>query len=571
MIIHLKDPAAFGTAVIKGCPFIFNYGTRYSIDVQVVWGTGDMPVDIGALGIEDWRVEVLKSIETPTEVLARETIVGNPFTLGAATFGISTATVEMYRYAGGAFNTPAVFAIKGYDGQDMAVCIQVPVLVKGSGTVQIPFEPSTALLQELQAGAAVAGAAMERTAALEQSATQAAADARIYADKLPVPSPDVVGKVPVVNDSGDGWDLIGRGQIEGLAGVAVNGEEAPVDSNKVAQLTDIAKLVDGKIPSENLPAMDYIPTAEKGAADGVAELDENGRVPSGELPAATTSSLGAVYIDTNGGLTVSTVPAYRGMVAVNPAIISNISSRSTNKPITPPNLNYAVTAALTDANHLTMTADEQAVAQTVLNVPGLDANGKVDRSVLPIAGEYSEGKVGGITVNKASNGIYSGILIDNTTGRVSLAVASTAWIDQYSGQNFPVAITLARLPYAVRSVLPIVTVIPDATTAYTLLDASATTNNHSMNYRHAPTSAPTYTLPNVADDAQLHEIVLNIRFSTSVQTYAFQDASGNPITPLDEPTLEDGTVVSFLCRYEPLLGSWCIMPVVLGTYTAQEG
>ena len=40
----------------------------------------------------------------------------------------------------------------------------------------------------------------------------------------------------------------------------------------------------GKIPSENLPPMNYIPAAEKAAAGGVASLDGTGKVPTEQLP-----------------------------------------------------------------------------------------------------------------------------------------------------------------------------------------------------------------------------------------------------------------------------------------------
>ena len=39
----------------------------------------------------------------------------------------------------------------------------------------------------------------------------------------------------------------------------------------------------GKVPSGQLPSMDYIPTDQKGAASGVASLDASRKVPSGQL------------------------------------------------------------------------------------------------------------------------------------------------------------------------------------------------------------------------------------------------------------------------------------------------
>lgn len=40
----------------------------------------------------------------------------------------------------------------------------------------------------------------------------------------------------------------------------------------------------GKIPSGQIPALDYIPTKDKGTAGGVASLGTDGKIPSGQLP-----------------------------------------------------------------------------------------------------------------------------------------------------------------------------------------------------------------------------------------------------------------------------------------------
>jgi len=61
----------------------------------------------------------------------------------------------------------------------------------------------------------------------------------------------------------------------------------------------------GKIPAGELPAMDYIPTSEKGAADGVATLDSTGKVPTGELPALP-------YLPTSGGTVTGAVLSTAG-------------------------------------------------------------------------------------------------------------------------------------------------------------------------------------------------------------------------------------------------------------------
>ena len=50
---------------------------------------------------------------------------------------------------------------------------------------------------------------------------------------------------------------------------------------------------DGKVPSEQLPHMDYIPTTEKGKPGGVATLGEDGKVPAGQLPAMNYDPAGS--------------------------------------------------------------------------------------------------------------------------------------------------------------------------------------------------------------------------------------------------------------------------------------
>lgn len=51
----------------------------------------------------------------------------------------------------------------------------------------------------------------------------------------------------------------------------------------------------GKVPEDQLPSMDYIPTSEKGAANGVATLDENGKIPEEQLPDPDFDALCDLY------------------------------------------------------------------------------------------------------------------------------------------------------------------------------------------------------------------------------------------------------------------------------------
>lgn len=52
-----------------------------------------------------------------------------------------------------------------------------------------------------------------------------------------------------------------------------------------------ADLVSGKIPTSQIPTLDYIPTSEKGAANGVAGLDANQKILMDNIPDALLGSL----------------------------------------------------------------------------------------------------------------------------------------------------------------------------------------------------------------------------------------------------------------------------------------
>lgn len=75
--------------------------------------------------------------------------------------------------------------------------------------------------------------------------------------------------------------------------VAFNSSGQLVDSGKEpGAINGLATLGnDGKIPSGQLPSMDYIPTSQKGAAGGVAALMPDGKLPSGYLPESSNMEL----------------------------------------------------------------------------------------------------------------------------------------------------------------------------------------------------------------------------------------------------------------------------------------
>lgn len=58
-----------------------------------------------------------------------------------------------------------------------------------------------------------------------------------------------------------------------------------IPSSEKGAASGVATLgADGKVPSGQLPSLDYVPTSEKGKENGVATLGADGKVPAGQLP-----------------------------------------------------------------------------------------------------------------------------------------------------------------------------------------------------------------------------------------------------------------------------------------------
>lgn len=103
----------------------------------------------------------------------------------------------------------------------------------------------------------------------------------------------------------------------------------------VATKTDLQNKADlgedGKVPSEQLPSLNYVPTSEKGAANGVATLGEDGKVPAEQL----SESGGAIESTEYPGCYYRMVD---GVVEwVNPPVVSDTlfrtSERYKGKPV----------------------------------------------------------------------------------------------------------------------------------------------------------------------------------------------------------------------------------------------
>lgn len=83
-------------------------------------------------------------------------------------------------------------------------------------------------------------------------------------------------------------------------------------------------------------------------------------------------------------------------------------------------------------------------------------------------------------------------------------------------------------------------------------------------YRITITEDTTFILPNISDVSLMHEILITVKFNhgNNYPLYVtFKDSQNNTIEPMDINDWDDGDVVEYLCRYESLLGKWCIMPM----------
>lgn len=101
-----------------------------------------------------------------------------------------------------------------------------------------------------------------------------------------------------------------------------------------------------------------------------------------------------------------------------------------------------------------------------------------------------------------------------------------------------------------------ITTIPAATSSVELSDGC---------WRHTPSVAPTYVLPDVSDETRSHSIIIDIDFS-SVVSAAFEDENGNALVPQKGVSITSGDHWRFICAYT--FGTWLIFPLKLDILSA---
>ena len=165
---------------------------------------------------------------------------------------------------------------------------------------------------------------------------------------------DIYGSVPVekggtgANNAAEACGNLGaiptskRGAAGGVASLDSSGKvpssQLPsmdyIPTNQKGAVNGVATLnSSGQVPSSQLPSLNYIPTSQKGAASGVASLDSAGKVPSSQLPSMDyipTNQKGAANgvatLDSSGKISQTLLKADSGYGTATPNIGSASSS-----------------------------------------------------------------------------------------------------------------------------------------------------------------------------------------------------------------------------------------------------
>ena len=120
--------------------------------------------------------------------------------------------------------------------------------------------------------------------------------------------------------------------LNGYVGSMIMADAIPVNEKGAAN--GVASLgSDGKVPGAQLPSLDYIPTSQKGAANGVASLGEDGKIPSAQLPEtggeAYTATLTTSGWAQSGNRYAQTVNV-TGVTASTPVVLVDVALSGTD-------------------------------------------------------------------------------------------------------------------------------------------------------------------------------------------------------------------------------------------------
>lgn len=159
----------------------------------------------------------------------------------------------------------------------------------------------------------------------------------------------------------------------------------------------------------NKPTLDFIPTSEKGAANGVASLDENGKVVKSDLPTDTVYDSNYVHTDNN--FTTAMKDKLDSVVeGAEPNIIDIVQKNGKALPVTNKTVNIEVPIKTSD---LTNDGDGTTGSEYITNT---DLNAELENKQDKITGGATTIVTDDLTVNRALVSDANGkVAVSNTT------------------------------------------------------------------------------------------------------------------------------------------------------------
>lgn len=156
----------------------------------------------------------------------------------------------------------------------------------------------------------------------------------------------------------------------------------------------------------NKPTLDFIPTSEKGAANGVASLDENGKVVKSDLPTDTVYDSNYVHTDNN--FTTAMKDKLDSVAeGAEPNIIDIVQKNGKALPVTNKTVNIEVPIKTSD---LTNDGDGTTGSEYITNT---DLNAELENKQDKITGGATTIVADDLTVNRA--------LVSNANGKVAIS------------------------------------------------------------------------------------------------------------------------------------------------------
>jgi hypothetical protein len=117
------------------------------------------------------------------------------------------------------------------------------------------------------------------------------ADTKLPVAYLPTASSGSLGAIKI----GTGFTFTGDGTL-----TASPGSIGAVAANLIGAANGLATLgADGKVPTGQLPPLNYVPTSEKGQANGTATLGSDSKLTAAQMPIASVGTLGGVKQGSN--------------------------------------------------------------------------------------------------------------------------------------------------------------------------------------------------------------------------------------------------------------------------------